>query len=536
MASPTPSPGPTPRRHPRPAAAPPWLPPALLLCFALLRLLEARLLAPLLYSQELMGLGRLGWELQTSAPTATSSLPDLITAYQYGHFAPGTLLIQGLAAAIHPLLDSAGWLFHTLGLPFELLALGLTLHWLGRDASALRLVLVTSLWALLPAFFLGWQLMPFGNHTEFLWVIPALGLALEARGARALLALSLISALSILMYRGALLPVSAALLVGLLQRRWATLAAIAAGTLVAGATALALWALGTPSHPDETLSSLLLPRLAEGRTTATQALTSAAAFLGAPRGILAGAPWLLALVLGCGLAAERRDARTGYLATLVALGLGVPILLAPAHPEYLFPATAAGLLLLSRAVLNPGRLGTVAIGLALVASAAGAADLARLASTELWASGRGYAPLRLSHELALRSFQPQDLQTWSRLLEAEGSNRWIGLGTGGSPDRCPEQTLRLDSGPLPDLRAPACRTWSSGELGEWLAAYQEERGPIPAEGLRAVGAGAWVLCGQDARCVDRSVEGAPERTHDLVVRGARAAEVRARRTPPTRRD
>lgn len=499
-----------------------------------LRLAEARLLAPLLYSQELMGLGRLGWELANGQSTQTDSLRHFVQAYQYGHFAQGTLLIQLLVALMAPLLSAAGWLFHLAGLPLELLCLGALLLGFGRRARGYDLALAAAPWVLPPAFVLAWQLMPFGNHTEFLWLIPVLAWTLsggQPAGRRWLVA-GAACALAFFLYRGSLLPIAAFVIAAATSRQWRPALAAGLGVTLAAGALLLCWQLWVPGHPDESLFTLLLPRL-EGGREATAALAAAGSFFSAPRASW-GAAWPLALTAGALLGAARwsrgapgHRSVAGFAILLVVGGLVVPLALAPAHPEYLLPGVGGALLLLSLAAL-PGprpelaRYGRLAC---VVAALSGAADVVSLASRDLWEAGEGYAPLRLSHELALRSARPADLRTWKQLLELDGANRWVGVASGGEPSRCPEQSLRLNPGPLDELHRPDCRPWGEGEFASWLAHWQASRGLAPAEGLRGAGMGLWIACGRDTVCVGRAVLGATAREQNLLMRGALSAAV-----------
>lgn len=253
---------------------------------------------------------------------------------------------------------------------------------------------------------------------------------------------------------------------------------------------------------------------------------------------MGGAPWVLAVIVGAAVGALRwlgGDARQRMVATfgllLVALGIAVPVVSAPAHAEYLLPGLGGALLLTSLAVLPGPKPALIRFGglCCAVAALSGGADLAALTSGELWRAGREYSPLRLSHELALRSVRPADSPLWSELLELDGASRWVGLGTGGEPARCMEQPLRLSPAGLAELAQPRCMLWNQGEFAAWLADWQEEHGPVPAEGLRAAGMGLWVVCGREVACVRSAVSGADPRTEGLIVRGAMSAEVQLRR-------
>jgi hypothetical protein len=143
-----------------------------------LRALELRTVAHLLYSPELFGLGSLAWDLHAGTFKSTSVF-EFISTYQYMQFAQGTLVVQAAATLLGVAFGPNTWAFHFVGIAFEALTVALVATITVRAAGPVLGAVVLLPWLLPPAFVVAWQLMPYGNHTEFLWVPAALAVALS---------------------------------------------------------------------------------------------------------------------------------------------------------------------------------------------------------------------------------------------------------------------------------------------------------------------------------------------------------------------
>jgi hypothetical protein len=131
---------------------------------------------------------------------------DIIANYQYGSFAAGTLGTQFMTAALAPFLGTNGWALHGSSLAFELVTLGLWFL-LARRLLSPGLALLACLPVVVPPEFVAhWQLLPFGNHSEYIWV--PVGVALwiaarptEERGPGAWVAVAVFLTVGVLLYR-----------------------------------------------------------------------------------------------------------------------------------------------------------------------------------------------------------------------------------------------------------------------------------------------------------------------------------------------
>jgi len=517
------SPGPIPRRRAALLVA------SSVLVLVILRLIEARTIGHLLYSPELMALGSLAWDLDRGALTHDGTLTGFIATYQYNHFDQGTLLVQGLFAGASRVFGTTGFVFHSVGIGLEALTVG-GCAWLGVRLAGARGLLGMLVLLVPPAFVVAWQLMPYGNHTDFLFV-PVLAALLWLRAGQTgrvpPVPLFVLLVVGVLLYRTNA-AVGVASLVGVLAltrtgRPGVFFAVVSAG-LISLVCILGLHA----AWPEGQGDLALLPNVGLGRRGAVEW-----AFFGAPRNVWGGWPWRAALVVwaGLGVWAGVRDAARRplvlYLGALAAVGLAVPLLFAPPHPEYLLTGLYA-LLVLGVVGLPPaegagGVAGRLSIAAAFVMATAGLVDARWLADPSTWSATKGFDGVAAHFELGLEDLDADEIPYWMAMLAAGRGSPATGLATATHVEPgCPLQPGRLDHGPLFAADADRCPGWSAGALAERWRELGAQGWTPTAQQARDFGAGVWIVCGRSLECVSAAVgEDLPE----TVLRGA-AAEAR----------
>jgi len=504
-----------------------------------LRTLQLRSVGYMLHSGELAGLGSLAMDLRYGTVPDGLSVLEFVRRYQYGHFAQGTLVVQVMAAGLESIGLLSGWTFHGISIAFEALAAGLV-AWLGvRVARSPVGALAALPWVLPPAFVVGWQLMPYGNHTEFLWVggVRARRAADDPGGwsRRRWIATGGLLVAGVVLYR-----LHAALGVGILAATWLGRSAavrrrgaltLGLATLLGASLILALWWAWPTPDADETLQYAFLPRVAWGRSLGEHGVAPGWRWshLSAPRGALGGWPWRLGLgaVVAAGLAGAgpRRPLAFFAIGWASAAALA-PLLFGEPHSEYLIPAVAALGLLAAPGLASPSPRwrAVAAAGLASMA-VAGAVDNARLVRSAAWASTAGYDPLAVERELGVDALDADEVAFFSDLLSAGRGDRWVGLATSSARTDCPGQPLRGSVGALPRPGEGRCGCWERGALADRIRGFMGGAPwPNPPE-LLQIGRGAWVVCDRDLDRVRAALDGAPDAVVEQVVRGAQAERV-----------
>lgn len=502
-----------------------WLPLGPVALLVVLRVLQLHHVEPLLYSPELYGLAALAQDRAAGVLPAGRGPAEFVAAYQYGHFAQGTLLVQGLVAAFG--LGS----FHFVAIGFEAVTVLLAGALAQRIGGPRGLALGLLPWLLPPAFVVGWQLMPYGNHTEFLGFGLALGLLLlqpmaswrprRWAGAVALLAVGFV------LYRlNAVLFVGFAATALAQGSRRGLLATAAAGAL-AGGVLVGLWAAWPGTSADETLLSLVAPRAAP-RSFGEAGFAPGWVWSqwGAPRGFAGGLAWPLgiAVAAGAGLAGVRASEELrgigAFAAGWATAGILAPLLWAPPHAEYLLPGLYGILVLtlLGTSPSAPSRVrSVVGVGIA-VAALAGIVDGARL----LGPGPVGYDGPGFERALAVENLDGDEVPYFADLLQGGRGDRWVGRATATWKVGCLPQPLRHATPELPAPAASRCDGWPPGTLGAHIASRGEL--PHPPE-LRSIGRGAWIVCQRDTDRVRAAAQGLPPAAMEEIVRGARAEEV-----------
>ena len=141
-----------------------------------LRALQLLSYAPALCNPEFLFNGRLMLE----AHEATSSLQYIrtqsLSGLVYLPTQQGTLAIQLAAAALSTVTGPNVWTLHGTTILAELLAVALLLVFLLRQLGPRAAMIGALPWLFPPGPVVVWQLLPFGNHTEFLAIPLAIAL------------------------------------------------------------------------------------------------------------------------------------------------------------------------------------------------------------------------------------------------------------------------------------------------------------------------------------------------------------------------
>jgi hypothetical protein len=512
---------------------------AFVAALVVLRALELRTVAHLLYSPELFGLGSLAWDLDAGTFKSDASLWELVSTYQYMPFAQGTLLVQAAAALLGVAFGPNTWAFHSIGIAFEALTIALVATITVRAAGPVLGAAVLLPWLLPPAFVVAWQLMPYGNHTEFLWVPAALAVALstdlEQRGRRWWVGIGVLVAVGIVLYRpsgaAAVAFVGAAALGSSRGVRRRLCVAVTAGIATAGVTISVLSSRWSAEPVGGDAGSSFLPRLDPTRADPArieEAWGGAAAFFAAPRvlggslpyiGVLAVIAAWTAFVMVAGSGPRRRVA-TFALGWCV-LALAAPLLFAPPHPEYLLAGFYAVLLGTVGVVGNGApRWASRGAGLCcLLLAVAGAVDAASLVRPSSWEQTREYDGFGYTYELALYNLDVDEIPYLSSLVRDRVGDPWIGFSSKTGPEGCLAQPLRHGTGPLPDPGEAICPGWGPGRLAAPIQALMESAS-ITSGDLQTLGRGAWIVCDRDLRRTEEALEGLSRVTRGHVLGGA----------------
>ena len=410
----------------------------LALAVLVLRVVQIRGAWPIVYHGEFAGIARLGWELDQGA-FAWTGLSDFVHAHTYQHFAQGTLFLQLVAAALVPLVGPTLWAQHGAAALLEAATVGLFALLALREGGWRGLAAIA--FVLVPGSVAFFQLQPYGNHTEYLWVPAALGLALSSRragmwGAGLLL-------VGVLCYRGNALAVAAFVAVLLRERRWVQAALVPIGALLL--SGVFLWLGLGPLGTGENRGALPGMGLEPDRLSELQHLGAVGPWPVAHQALLLGAV-VVALVSWVRpmSPALRFASLWGLLAVLV------PWLTGNLLGRYLMPAFYAGTLVL---VLACRWRPMWALLVPVVAM--GAVENARLIGPE-----QPMLPLSVWFELEVNHVDIDELEHWAALRDG---SRWVGWSTHFPASAC--RPLRGSRpGEDPRLGEGTCGAWREGEL------------------------------------------------------------------------
>lgn len=485
-----------------------------------------------LYSGEAAGVGRLQWELSQGAFEWHGPM-RFVLEHTYQYFAQGTAFLQAVAVLFAPVFGHSLLAQHAAAIALEALFVGLVALVLLRITTPGFAALGGVAVAVSPKFVATFALMPYGNHTEFLWVPMLMALFLVGRPAEerpwwVALPLGALLGAGYVLYRLDALACVALLAVLLASRarsRWVLAglsAALAAATAAATFHPLALTPLGMST---EGLGSFPAdgPRLDRVMETLGFAWER-----GLPAVRLGGSGLLhrLALLLAFAVAAwSWRPGQRGPRAELArfaslwgALALAAPIATGSGMPRYFIHAWGAltlCLLLLMAAERPAVRRGAASV--VLVLSLVGLAEACTLVDRSTW--DRPFPSHALWFVLEVDTLDGDELPYYQRLLDEGRGTSWIGRGSHHPSNECPRWP---GTGPEPARPAEDhCAGWGEGELRGVLENVVRD---APSDGrdqaLMDAGRGAWIRSNRDLSRVRIAVRGLDPSIVEWVVRGA----------------
>ncbi len=522
----------------------------------LLRLLQLRSTAHRLYDPEWVDFITFTEHLRAGT-VELSSLEQFLHAYQHQGASQGVAAVQILAAAFSALLGPTVWSLHAVTMICELVLVAVVALLLRRVGSRILAAFGIALFVFVPSFVVTWQLLPFGNHSEFFF-LPALmalflvGRPLAERSVWHWLLPMAAVAVGFFLYRVLLAPslafAAATLLVGEGRARvFGPLAVVAGLGLALSALAFAFG--GSSFTPLLGNLSLLAPRMEPSLPYLLEQLSGAWLYKlpRAPRTstlgliypilLLSVIPVLFSLLLSGRLDRERRALH--LFALLWALvGLLMPSLSAALRGEYLLTGVYALLLCWALVVMElplRGRLGLLRAP-ALTLVLLGAADGGRYVQPASWEVSADYEGVRFWRDLGLHWVDPDDVPYFTRIVREGRAHRAMSFGWlfVDCPFDTSDAAGRVPGGRIADLQKGHCEGWKERELALHVQEYRQLE-PELQTGLDtgymqrgtsfdadAVGRGAWILCNRDLSRVARALVGLEAVEAEAILAGARA--------------
>ncbi len=506
-----------------------------------LRYLQVRSSAHILYAGEFAGIARLFQWLNEGTFT-WSGLPQFVHATTYQWFAQGTSFLQVVALLLEPIFGRTLWGHWGAAAVLEAAGVLLFAATVTRISSPALGLLAGLAVALPPNGVLSWNLMPYGNHNEFLWVPLGIafwlaGRAPEDRRRREYVLPVLLLAAGIVLYRANVFPAVAAVAVLAWPASGRSLGrgvsfGLAVGLLASGAFVyLGLTPMGTmhegglASFPDPSTS---LSSAAHGLHTAwiKELPVFTQLFEGRAHRLL-----LVLGVLGAGLAGVSRTSpsdprkRVALFAALWgAMALGVPALTDHAIGRYFVPGWYAATLALATllaATSSVLRRGAVALFVAFVLL--GGAAAAPWIDRATWSQTERLRAIPLWTELEVNCLDLDELPFYNRILEEGRATSWVGFSSHHYSWLCPAHP-GAGMGDRPAPTADGCSGWPEGGLARVLDGIQSHlerdvRGRDRA--LQDIGRGAWIRSNRRLQAVELALQGAPPELAGPVLAGAR---------------
>ncbi len=498
-----------------------------------------RSVAAQLYSGEAAGVGRLQWEL-TQGTFAWDGLARFVLDHTYQYFAQGTAALQAVAFLLSPLLG------HTLVAQH---AAALVLQACGVMAFAAALLRVTSpgvaaLGALVlvlpPTFVATFGLMPYGNHTEFLWVPLLLALAVAAPPERrtwpAAAALGAFMALGQVLYRLDGLASVAALVVlawGRDRRSWGIALLAGASGLLVSALAFRPLGLSPLGMNPEALGSFPSPRPQLDALLANLTFALQRGIPTLPLGPDGGALHRGLLLVAAGLAAAAwRPGSPGphrdlsrFASLWAALALAAPVVTNNPFPRYFVHAFVALSLCLVLQLGGPrAGLRRAALAAVVLLALAGAVRAVPFVAPSTW--DRPMPDHALWFALEVDALDADEQPFYARILREGRGSPWVGRSSHHSSNLCPRWPGTGPEAPAPT--ADHCAGWQPGELATVVADVVRRTTPETRQAaLEDLGRGAWIRSNRDLLRTARAVEGAEAAAVEAVLRGARDEARRA---------
>ena len=507
-----------------------------------LRYLQVRSSAHLVYAGESAGIARLSRWLNEGT-FHWQGVQQLVHDTTYQWFAQGTCFLQVVALLLEPIFGRTLWGHWGAAALLEAAAVLLfaaTITRISRPAFGLLAGLAV---ALPPNGVLSWNLTPYGNHNEFLWVPLGVAFWLAGRspGGRTLrgyLPPVLLLGLGCVLYRANVFPALAAVAVIAWPLSTRTLVrAVGFAVAVAAVAAVAFVYLGlTPwgTSLEGGLGSFPDPRPAaslasHGLSTAwTKELPVFADLLDARvHRLVLVLGVLLAGVAGASTKGAPGDPRKRvalFAAIWGALALAVPALTDHALVRYFVPAWyAATLCLASLLAASTPLVRRGAVGLFLVFVLLGAGASAPWVDLGTWDRTAALRGIPLWFELEVNTVDLDELPFYGRILDEDRGSAWIGWSSHRPSGICPANP-GTGVGDRPDPSADGCQGWGPGEL---VAALERVPADFGADrqglqrALQDIGRGIWIRADRRLPAVELAIRGARGELTGPVMQGAR---------------
>jgi len=491
------------------------------IALVVLRGLQCWSLGPLLYSNEFAQLGSLAYDLAHGQLDASLGFRDLYAIYAYGDQAQGTFWVAVLAVPLSWLLGPSTAALHGVAIGSEAMLVGLVSWWL---AGRSRVAWAVGTGALLfpPFFVVAFSLMPYGNHTEFLWMpVLLLGLCRDRGSWKRLVALFAVSAIAVLLYRLNLAAVVA--FAGSVALAYGRHGLSRAGILLLGAT-VGVGLVGVVGAETPTRGSYL-PALAfrpeelltSFRSLAVQSWPGVAG--GTMSRVLVGLSAALIFVTA-GVQFRRQSPALRFpvlaISTWAALAAIGPLISAAPRPEYLLNAWYAvlllGLCLLAhseprgRWILGAALCGPLAIGI-----------LPGLQAAATGGPTASYDGVALYRSLSLETIDADDLPHWNTMMSSPRAHKSAGMVTQIGP--CARQFARELHFVPRDVRDSRCGECAS----EGMVDVVKSRISLDSDFRPGtLGAALWVRCNRDMDQVHLVTRQLDPQLSELLRAGAQA--------------
>ena len=523
---------------------------------AVLRWLQLRSTAHRLYDPEWVDFITFSEHLRAGT-IVTENAEQFMHTYQHQGASQGGAAVQIGAALLGSVMGPTAWSLHAVTMLAELALVVVLALLLCRLTSRRVAALAIAPFVLVPSFVVTWQLLPFGNHSEF-FVLPALlalflvGTPLRERPLWHWLFPLVAVALGFFLYRVLLAPALAFALATVLfaRGRARILGPIAVALGLVVSVGMLAFAFGRDSFtPLLGNLSLLAPRMEPSSAALIDQLKGGWLFKlpRAPRTSNLGLSYPIVLLVGpCLLALlslrERRGLERPALVVFAlawaVVGMVMPSVSSALRPEYLLTGVYGLLLCWALVVAIPwtvsGRrwLGIGAVILALL----GGLDSARYIQPAAWQGSADYEGVAFWRQLGLHWVDPDDVPYFARIIEEDRAHPAMSFGWLFVD--CPWDTSdaagRVPGGHIADLREGHCEGWKPGELAGHIRDYQGlevalqtglDTGYMQVGGsfdADAIGRGAWILCNRDLQRLQRALEGLAADEAEAILAGARA--------------
>jgi len=463
----------------------------------------------------------------------------LIRELSYMEHAQGTVLVQSLAIVLSLLLGPNVWSMYASGILLHVagvFCLVLLLTRLARSATDL----VFALPLLFPPLLVQtYNLTPFGNHSEFLWIPALMALILHERapdlGRRTIAALILLGVAGLVLYRLNVAAVGAATLVvaSLGRRHWVKAVALAVFAL---AGAVAVLAAGFVDSAMQTVPySQDVVRHSSSGVSAMGMAGQLIRTLVHDFPALQWSPWSRPLHLGllfmglAGCAVLSLGPLTGRtIVARFAVSWFALVVLAMAasdltFPRYCIPAYYAAVVAfaLLGMQLRPPVLKWVAAALALLLALGGLAQGSHLVERSVWPLNRRPPDLEFYYRMVVWSVDLDELPYYHRILDEGRGSEWIGAMSLYDGALCTD-ALKENSVPTaPDPAADYCTGFTSQEvcplLAKLAADLADDRAP---RAIADVGRSVWIRSNRDMDRVHEALRECDEPWRTFVLDGA----------------